>query len=168
MKKYLLFLMIAFIGLFVMSCDNRDDVINVPDNDTYSVVIDVKNVNFELKPEGYVISRTFNNPLYDSDVVLMYRQDGTTTGGSPVWQLIPRTLYLTNGEEVDYDFDFTKFDVKMYAGATYDLATTPEYLNNQTFRVVIIPASFKTTVDLKDYDAVIKAYNIDDSKPTKL
>ena len=168
MKKYLPILLIAFFGLYVISCDNRDEVIQNPDSDTYSVVIDVKNVNFQLTSSGYSISRTFANTLYDSDVVLIYRQDGTTTGGSPVWQLIPRTLYLTGGNELDYDFDFTKFDVKIYAGGTYDLATTPQYINNQTFRVVIIPASFKTTVDLKDYDAVIKAYGIDDSNPSKL
>ena len=167
MKKFLPFLMIAFIGLFVMSCDNRDDVINNPDNDTYSVVVDIKNQNFQNTGGGYFISKTFNNTLYDSDVVLIYRQDGTTSNGSPVWQSIPRTLYLVEGE-LDYDFDFSKFDIKIYADGTYDLATTPQFINNQTFRVVIVPASFKTTVDLKDYKAVIKAYGIDDSNPTQL
>lgn len=160
-------MMIAFIGLFMLSCDNRDEIINNPDSDTYSVVIDLNNVNFQNTGSGYFISRTFQNTLFDSDVVLIYRQDGTTSNGSPVWQLIPRTLYLPQGE-LDYDFDFSKFDIKIYADGTYDLALTPQYINNQSFRVVIVPASFKTTVDLNDYDAVIKAYGIDDSNPTKL
>lgn len=167
MKKYLPIFLIAFFGLFVISCDNRDEVIQNPDYDTYSVVIDIKNVNF-LPANAYSVTRTFANPLFDSDVVLIYRQDGTTTNGSPVWQSIPRTLFLTGGDELDYDFDFSKFDVKLYVDGTYDLATTPQFTNNQTFRVVIVPASFKTTVDFSDYNAVIKAFGIDDSKPTSL
>ena len=39
---------------------------------------------------------------------------------------------------------------------------------NQVFRIVIVPGFFgksaSNTVDLNDYNAVIKAYNIDDSK----
>ncbi len=167
MKKFLPILMIAFVGLFVMSCGNRDEVINNPDSDTYSVVIDIKNQNFELKNNQYVISKKFLNTLYDSDVVLIYRQAGTDAG-APVWQLIPRTLYLTQGE-LDYDFDFTKYDVKIYANGTYNLATTPQYINNQTFRVVIVPASFKNAnINYEDYDSVIKHFNIDDSKVTNL
>jgi hypothetical protein len=27
-------------------------------------------------------------------------------------------------------------------GGNYDLSTTPSYLNNQTFRIVIVPGSF--------------------------
>ena len=161
--------MIAFIGLFVMSCDTREEVIvNPQDNDTFSVVIDVKNVNFQLINGQYTIERTFLNPLFDSDVVLIYRQDGTEAG-NPVWQLIPRTLFLAGNQELDYDFDFTKNKVYIYAGGTYDLATTPQFINNQTFRVVIVPATFKNSnIDYNDYNAVIKAFNIDDSNPTKL
>lgn len=125
-------MMIAFIGLFMLSCDTRDEIINNPDSDTFSVVIDLKNVNFQNTGSGYFISRTFQNTLYDSDVVLIYRQDGTTSTGSPVWQLIPRTLYLTQGE-LDYDFDFSKFDIKIYADGTYDLALTPNSLTINRF-----------------------------------
>lgn len=169
MKKFFPFLMIAFIGLFVMSCDNRNDVISNPqDNDTYSVVIDIKNANFQLVNNNYVLKRTFQNQLFDSDVVLIYRQGGTDAG-NPVWQLIPRTLYLPQNQELDYDFDFTKKDVNIYADGTYDLATTPQYINNQTFRVVIVPASFKNAnIDFNDYNSVIKHFNINDSNPSKL
>lgn len=84
---------------------------------------------------------------------------------TPVWQLIPRTLYLQQGE-LDYDFDFSKEDFTIYAGGTYDLSLTPGYLTNQTFRIVIVPGYFSNRmanpVDYSDYNAVIKAFNIND------
>jgi hypothetical protein len=43
----------------------------------------------------------------------------------------PRTLFLTEGE-LDYDFDFSE-DFTIYAGGTYDLSATPQYIDNQTF-----------------------------------
>ena len=166
MKKFLPFMMIAFIGLFMLSCDTRDEIINNPDSDTFSVVIDIKNVNFQNTGSGYFISRTFQNTLYDSDVVLIYRQDGTTSNGSPVWQLIPRTLYLTQGE-LDYDFDFSRNDIMIYADGNYALSTTPEYVMSQTFRVVLVPASQggkNANVDYSDYNSVIRYFKIDDTK----
>lgn len=167
MKKFLPFLIIAFMGLFVISCDNRDEIVNQEDFDTYSKVIDYKNVSFLNTANGFQLARNLPFTLYDSDVMLVYRQTGTLTNGSPIWQSIPNTLYLPQGA-LDYDFDFSKVDFTIYADGSYDISTTPSYLNAQNFRVVLVPASFKTTVDLNDYDAVIKAYGIDDSKPTKL
>ena len=57
----------------------------------------------------------------------------------------------------------------IYAGGTYDLSTTPQYLNNQTFRVVLVPAVYVkngTSEDLKklSYEEIIAKYNIDDRK----
>jgi hypothetical protein len=87
--------------------------------------------------------------------------------------LIPRTLFLTGafaGEELDYDFDFSAVDFTIYAGGTYDLSETPQFIQNQTFRIVIIPGYFSknTDLDLNDYNSVIKAFGIDDSKVTVL
>lgn len=156
------------MGLFIFSCDNRDEVIAPQDNDTYARVIDYKNISFTNTPNGFRIARNLPFVMYDSDVVLIYRQTGTLNNGSPVWQSIPTTLYLQQGE-LDYDFDFSKVDFTIYADGTYNIGTTPEFLNNQTFRVVMVPASFKNAnVDYKDYNSVIKYFNIDDSKPTDL
>jgi len=67
---------------------------------------------------------------------------------------------------LDYDYDFSREDFKIYAGGTYNLALSPAYITNQTFRIVIIPGYFsskKQAVDLNDYNAVIKAYGLDDT-----
>ncbi|MBP0612189.1 hypothetical protein J8J42_03895 [Chryseobacterium sp. cx-311] len=168
MKKYFSLLLIAIFGLIVVSCDNRNDE---PDYDTYSVTYDINNANFAYNvTDGYYISRTFATPLFNSDVVLVYRKSGSTSNGSPVWQQIPRTLYINSTQELDYDFDFTSNDVMIYAGGNYDISTTPTYLNNQTFRIVQVPASAgkNANVDFSDYNSVIKHYNIDDSKTIEL
>ncbi|MNR22573.1 hypothetical protein D3C85_1395330 [compost metagenome] len=86
--------------------------------------------------------------------------------------MVPRTLYLSNNRELDYDYDFTRFDFKIYAGGNYDLETTPEYLDSQTFRIVIVPGTFTNKSaakpDYSDYYAVIKRFNIDDSNVKRL
>ena len=97
---------------------------------------------------------------------MIYRLSGTIDSSTPIWQLIPRTLYLNQGE-LDYDYDFSREDFKIYAGGTFDLALAPQYIQNQTFRIVIIPGYFSgrsaRKVDKNDYNAVIKAYNINDT-----
>jgi hypothetical protein len=72
-----------------------------------------------------------NSQIFASDVILIYRMSGTIDSNTPIWQLILRTLFLTEGE-LDYDFDFSE-DFTIYAGGTYDLSATPQYIDNQTF-----------------------------------
>ena len=163
MKK--LALILAFVGLIsLQSCTEDTPVV---DNDTISEVFELRNVNFGFTPvDGYTIYQTFNPQIFPSDVVLIYRLSGTINSSTPIWQQIPRTLFLPEGE-LDYDFDFSKQDFTIYAGGTYDLATTPSYINNETFRIVIVPGYFSNkgskAIDYSDYNAVIKAYSINDS-----
>jgi hypothetical protein len=86
--------------------------------------------------DGYTIYRALNPKIFASDVVLIYRMRGTIDATTPI--CIPRTLCKG---ELDYDFDFSR-KILIYAGGNYDLSTTPSYLNNQTFRIVIVPGSF--------------------------
>jgi hypothetical protein len=168
MKK--LTLIVAFIGMVMLQACSNDTETVVVDNTVYPQVYELRNVNFGLDPnEGYLIRQDFpsNIEVLQQDVVLMYRLSGTVDSNTPIWQQIPRTLFLPEGE-LDYDFDFTKFDFSIYAGGTYDLALTPTYINNETFRIVIIPTVFANkvaagtkTVDYSNYEEVIKALKID-------
>jgi hypothetical protein len=168
MKK--IALLLVFIGfLSLQSCTTND---NTADNDTISEVFELRNVNFNYNSiDGYTIYRTLSPQIYASDVLLIYRMSGTIDANTPIWQQIPRTLFLPQGE-LDYDFDFSKQDFTIYAGGTYDLATTPTYINNETFRIVIVPAYFSNKmsgkVDFSDYNAVIKAFNINDKNIKQL
>ena len=104
--------------------------------------------------------------MYETDMMLIYLQVGNTGNGSPIWQQIPINLYLADGNEVDYNFDFSRYDFQIYAGGTFNLAGT-SYVNNKTFRIVFIPASYgkgtDNQVDYSNYESVINFYNIDDA-----
>ncbi len=168
-------MILGLLAMFVVSCDDDD---NRTDNDTYPVVLDIRE-NFvnSTNPNNvdyvYGIYKEFTSPLYNSDVVLIYRQDSSS--GTAVWKLLPKTYYFGSTGTMDYHFDFTVNDVQIYADADFNLtaqdsAFKNQYLNNQTFRVVLIPASFgkNSSVNYEDYNSVIKYYNINDSKITKL
>lgn len=165
-------LLLVFIGMIGLQSCTVNEIEPAPvDNDTISEVFELRNINFGYTGgNNYEIYQRLNPTIYSSDVILIYRKSGTTSNNSNVWQSIPRTLYLPQGE-LDYDFDFSREDFTIYAGGTYDLTFTPSYITNQTFRIVIVPGYFSkgsSSIDFSDYNAVIKAYNIDDSKVTVL
>lgn len=165
MKKLFPFLLLFITSFILFNCKEDDEVQVQVD---YPAVYDLRNVNFSYNAtDGWTYGQSFKNPMLDQDYVVIFRQTGTS-GNAPVWQQIPRTLYLNQGE-LDYDFAFSKNDFMIYAGGTYDLSTTPQYLNNQTFRVVLVPAVYGKNATLEDlkklsYEEIIAKYNIDESK----
>ena len=169
MKKLTLLLATTLILLF-LGCTSDPGPQGPPGQNGVTVeaeVFELKNIKFSFNPtDGYNIYQTLNPQLLPPDVVLIYRMSGLINSTTPIWQQIPRTLFLPEGE-LDYDFDFSKQDFTIYAGGTYNLALTPTYINNQTFRIVIIPGYFSgkssQQVDYSNYDSVIKAYGINDS-----
>ena len=171
MKKITLFF--AIIGMMMLNACQSNEIMQEPqqDDDTIAEVFELKGVNFVLNGTQWEIYRKLNPNIFASDNLLIYRLSGTINPTTPIWQLIPRTLFLPEGE-LDYDFDFSKEDFTIYAGGNYNLTLTPIYLNNQTFRIVIIPGSFRnrlsTPEDFSDYHAVLKRYNISDKKLIQL
>lgn len=163
MKKYFSIFMLALLSLVVFSCKDED-------YDTYSKAFDIS-ATFTMMngdPQLYGHYRQLPVNLIEGDVMLVYRMVENSSSG-PVWQQIPRTLYLSGGDELDYDFDFTSTDVQLYANGNYNLASRPAYLSGQVFRIVMVPASAisgrsSAGVNLSDYNAVVKYYNIDESK----
>ncbi len=78
---------------------------------------------------------------------------------------------MSGGRELDYNFLFDAANVEIYTEANFDQATfttaeANQYLNNQRFRIVLVPASAgkNTNVNYSDYQSVIKYYNIPDRK----
>ena len=67
-----------------------------------------------------------------------------------------------------YDFDFTVNDFRVYVRGSYDLQATPNFLNGQNLRVVLVPGGFankssKVVLSKMSYQDVIKKFNINDS-----
>lgn len=178
MKKIIPILLLSFVGLFAFSCDNDDNNVAAPyeDSDTVAVAYDLTNVSFSrINSTLYRYTNTFNNPLVQSDVVLIYMQEGTATGGTPVWKPLPYTYYVTGtNDSVNYTFDFSKNDIAIYANSTstlnLDNSANNVYYTNKRFRIVIVPANTGQSagknagVDYNDYNSVIKFFHIDESK----
>jgi len=164
MKKIITLL--AVIGMFsLQGCIGPEGPPGVPGQDgLLGEVFELKNINFAYDAtDGYIIYQKLTPNIYASDVILIYRLSGTIDSNTPIWQPIPRTLFLPQGE-LDYDFDFSKEDFTIYAGGNYNLSLTPQYLNNQTFRIVIVPGSFSGKLNKSSYADVIAALNINESK----
>lgn len=168
MKKS--FKLIAVLFLILMSsCSGPEGPPGLDGKDgLIAQVFELKNVNFGYSDlDGYTISNSLIPSLYPSDVLLIYRMSSTISSSTPVWQLIPRTLFVPQGE-LDYDYDFSKEDFVIYAGGNYDLSTTPSYLNNQTFRIVIVPGSFSASINKNNYNEVLAALNLSDSQVQRI
>ena len=169
MKKALVYLLVVF-SLTFTSCIGPQGMSGDTGYSAEAEVFELRNINFDYNAvDGYTIYRSLNPNIYASDNILIYRMTSTINPQTPVWQSIPRTLFLGNGQELDYDFDFSKQDFTIYAGGNFNLATMPVYLTNQTFRIVIIPRYFSNksaqkNIDYSDYNAVVKAYHIQESK----
>lgn len=170
MKKITLIL--AFIGMITLqSCTVNEDTGNGIDNDTIGEVFEYTNVNF--LPNSYTVVLNFPHTIYSSDMVLVYRLSDVFQG-EDVWKLLPETYYFNDGTlDYRYDFNFTRFDAEVYLEG-FDLAgLSPAVRLNQVLRVVVIPAyqankMASKKVDFNDYNAVINAYNIDESKIIKI
>ena len=159
MKKIILIL--AFIGMIsLQGCSNNDNT----DNDTISEVFEYTNVNF--LPNDYSVVLTYPHSIVSSNMVLVYRLSGSFQG-EDVWKPLPETYYFDDGTlDLRYDYDFTRFDSELHLEG-FDLAgVTDGYKINQIFRVVVIPGYLNKNgkVDFKNYNAVVKAFNIDESK----
>ncbi|GEN73484.1 MULTISPECIES: hypothetical protein [Chryseobacterium] len=177
MKKILLFLFLGAVGFTAYSCDNDDDVVQAVDYDTIS---QMKDITGSFSSSGnYTISQGLNIP--STDVVLVYR----LVSGN-VWQQIPKSVYIPDvagkptNRVFDYNFVFNAQNVEIRIDdENFNLPTDltsgeiATYLNNQTFRIVLVPASAtgvggaknkQAAVDYSDYNAVVKYYNLDDTK----
>ena len=165
-----IFLLLAVVGTAILSsCEGDQGPQGPAGTNVESEVFELRNVDFTFdNAEGYIIRDVLDPQILLADNILIYRMAGTIDSNTPIWQLIPRTLFLQDGNEVDYDYDFSRIDFTIYAGGTFDLALTPEFIDNQTFRIVIIPGFLSNkgtkSVDTNDYNAVIDYYGINDEK----
>ena len=160
MKKIILLLAITASFLF-HSCSPKEEIHADLLAEVFQVTTSFTAAN------NYSKLITLNPPIYNSDMVLVYRSFDVING-QRVWRQLPQAVYLIQGE-LDYNFDFTKNDINIFLESNFNLNTLgTAWAQNQVFRVVIIPGylSNKNTkaIDFNDYNAVVKAFNIKESQ----
>jgi hypothetical protein len=178
MKRLLLFTFL--ISSLFIGCTGEDGVPGRDGFDGYSAesaVWETPIINFnDSNNYGYVFE--FPKPILDFDKVLVYRLTRQIQNNTDVWKLLPETFFFTEGPNAGtlshkYDYDFTKFDVNIVLDGFDRINLNPNIRNNQIFRIVSIPGyqvsnRSKSSVDLNNYNEVMKNYNIDESKIVKL
>jgi hypothetical protein len=129
-------------------------------------VFELKNIDFSYNAtDGYTIFQTLSPQIFPSDVILIYRMTDIIDSSTPIWRLIPNTVSPAPAQgQVKYDFDFSKEDFTIYVSGTYNLSLTPQYINNQTFRIVIVPGDFSASINKNNYAEVMAALNINESQ----
>jgi len=108
---------------------------------------------------------------FDSDVALVYllwdvqEIDGVDT---EIWRPLPQTI-VTDGGILQYNFDFSKLDVRLFLDAEFPLADLdPIDTDDWVVRVVVVPGSFwngrSQAVDYSDYNQVKEVLGLPDLK----
>ncbi|MBP2833528.1 hypothetical protein J8281_15135 [Aquimarina sp. U1-2] len=166
MKK--IFALVCFTTLLLTSCSNDDDAI---DFDTIGTTIDLDPVTFGAPDFAVTFSFIDNNiEVFDSDVVQVFRREGTANG-EPLWEPLPTASFFffnetTNSVDgfLNYRYNFTIDDVEIVLN--FDVAdgnlVGPEFTTNQIFRIVVLPSAFAEDngIDIQNYDALSSALQL--------
>lgn len=136
-----------------------------PGEDGFGTVIDIEG-SFTSGNE-YSLLLDFNAEgieVFESDAVLVYMKTGEdgTADGSPVevFRMLPQTYYI-GGEALQYNYDFTFFDLMIFLDGTVDLGTLDaEYTNDRIFRVIVLPADFAESMETSNINNILKAINV--------
>lgn len=175
MNKKLIPLIFLLAALF-QSCTGPRGRDGEPGLDGLNIVgqtFEVDKVNFNTANNfSYIQTYASANikDVHESDAVLIYILWETTDAGAPVWRLLPQAIDMPRGVTYNFDYSPTDFSVVIDAPTGFNLSTlAAEWTQNQTLRVVVLPSDFTTrkggeAVDYKDYNAVKKYFNLDESK----
>lgn len=107
-------------------------------------------------------------PILETDMILVYilwDEVPATDGGTiDVWRLVPQTVYSDFGEfTYNYESTFIDVDIFLDGPASTDFNfLAPADIDNQTFRVVILPVDLASdpTLDITDYNSVMNVGGI--------
>jgi hypothetical protein len=116
-------------------------------------------VDFNLA-NNYEIIEPYGFDVFEFDVTLVYIL-WETADGQDIWRLVPQSVEFIDGT-LTYNYDFTQNDVRLFLDGTIDFSLLgPEWIQNQVFRVVVIPADNVDGLDFSDINAVMKANQIE-------
>jgi hypothetical protein len=170
MRKFTL--LFAFIGIISLQSCTVHDTPAQQVNNNYEFLATTYQYNLSFTTaNNFSALVTFPQATYPTDMALAYRLSGVDNGAN-VWKLLPETYYTNTGAlDFRYDFDFTQFNASIYMDG-FDLAgVNSNYRINQVIRIVIIPSNkgnkTAANIDFNNYNAVAKAFNIDESRVIK-
>ena len=163
-----------FLSLFIMSCegpigppgfDGFDGFDGLDGQDGVNILGTVIDIEGDFIADDYSIFYEFQQTVevFESDVVLIYLLWGQTEDSNgeavDIWRLLPQTRILDQGL-LQYNYDFTFFDVNIFLEADFDLSTLQAGdTDNQVFRIAVLPAELLagSRLDRSNIEAVMNA-----------
>lgn len=149
MKNILLFLALSSTVLFT-SCEGDPGPPGLDGGLVYAQVFE-QTVNFDIDSQTNLPTALISFPIevFESDVVLVYRLEKQVNINGEIfdaWSALPQNFFFSNGDIIQYVFNHTLFDAEIQIDGNFDTSTLtdPAYINNQTFRVAIVPAEYAT------------------------
>lgn len=142
-------------------------------DDGFGTVIDFENVDLNAGT-NYTFQMNFDEEgieVFETDAVLVYIKDGEdgTADGLPVeiFRPLPQTYYV-DGEAVQYNYEFTFFDVWVFLEGTADLSTLgTAFTEDLVVRIIVLPADFAATLDTSNMNNVLKAMDVQEKDVKK-
>ncbi|TRX58779.1 hypothetical protein FNH22_12950 [Fulvivirga sp. M361] len=84
----------------------------------------------------------FEFEALESDVVLVFFRWSPPSAEDEIWRPLPQTLIVEEGL-LQYNYDFTLFDVEVFMDADFNLNTLPaDDTDDWVVRVVVVPGEF--------------------------
>ena len=170
-------ILLAFALAVLTSCVGEPGPPGPPGEDGDSFLGSVFEIEGDFTSSNdYSLFFEFPNTIevFESDVVLVYILWDQTedNSGQPVdiWRLIPQSVVFNNDDILQYNYDHTFFDVEIFLDGTVDFEALPsEYVNEQIFRIAILPADYamSNNLDVSDFGSVIQALKINPGKIDK-
>ena len=175
----------ALLSLFIISCegpegppgfDGLDGFDGRDGQDGINILGTVIDIEGDFVAEDYSIFYEFPQTIevFESDVVLVYILWDQTEddNGDPVdiWRLLPQTRLLDQGI-LQYNYDFTFFDVSIFLESDFDLATLPSGdTDAQIFRIAVLPAELAagSRLDRSNVKAVMNTLGVTEQDVQKV
>lgn len=166
MKKIIL-LFVALAGIISLQSCEVNEI-----NDQHVFEAEVFEFSASFNNNQFSVIGNFSRDILPSDHLLIYRLYGRDNG-LDVWRLIPQTVYLENGREFDYNYDFTKRDFRIFMEPNFDLNSLNNqywntYVVNQIFRIVVVPGRLRNKMNYNDYDTTVRILGIENIPIKKL
>ncbi len=125
--------------------------------------------------EGNDYTQIFEFPgnveVLQSDIVAVYLLwDVDENTGNDIWQPLPVSVFFNDGE-LQYAFDHTVADVKLFLTGDTDLSTVgDEYTQNQIFRVAVLPVDYVQgkNIDMSNMEEVMGAVKTENIQRVQL
>jgi hypothetical protein len=156
---------LSFALLAVMSCEGPVGPPGPPGSDGLDGIVILGEV-FELEANfnaqgNFGVLGQYGFEIEESDKVLIYHLDGVEDNRD-IWRLLPRTVFHPNGI-FNYAYDFSTVDFSIFLEGNFDLRTLEAvFVQEQFFRVLIIPADFiNGRIDVSDHAGMLRMMDVD-------